>query len=341
MKKNTILYVKYFSIVLVLIPPFSFAANKPQKVDDPNFYIGEKIGWVKYDDLCSQALKCKSDTFAFSIFGGYQFNQWFSLETSLSNYGSPDNQVNSNTIDNGNDIWGGELSGKFKVLDLTNNLHAYSKIGAAYQYMDRSSSYVGEKNHDWGLLGAIGFEYKLTKQWSIQAEYQRIDFKQSHGSYDGNDLAFASVGLTYHIGKNEPEIEVQEVEKVIERTDIEFIEAQLVSERLYLNFAHDSSELINIDKDLNALMDKLADSTGSITVVGYTDSVGNVNYNQKLSYRRAQSVANYLIQRGIPENRIQIFGKGESDPIGDNTTPVGRKKNRRTEVIYNELVFNH
>lgn len=67
-------------------------------------------------------------------------------------------------------------------------------------------------------------------------------------------------------------------------------------------------------------------------VDGHTDSVGSDANNQKLSEGRASSVVNYLIERGIPSNRLVARGFGESKPIAPNTTKDGRTTNRRTEI---------
>ncbi|MGA0557690.1 OmpA family protein [Larkinella sp. VNQ87] len=67
-------------------------------------------------------------------------------------------------------------------------------------------------------------------------------------------------------------------------------------------------------------------------IVGHTDSDGDVATNQKLSEQRALSVRNYLANKfKIAENRLEIIGKGESEAIADNSTPDGRRQNRRVE----------
>lgn len=68
-----------------------------------------------------------------------------------------------------------------------------------------------------------------------------------------------------------------------------------------------------------------------IIVTGYTDSSGDEEHNLELSQRRAQSVANYLISRGVDPSRITAVGLGESDPIDTNQSPQGRQNNRRVE----------
>jgi len=70
---------------------------------------------------------------------------------------------------------------------------------------------------------------------------------------------------------------------------------------------------------------------------GYTDSTGSVQYNKTLSEKRALSVVNYLIKKGVPSDRLLSKGYGNSSPLGDNITEEGRKLNRRTEAKIIEL----
>ena len=69
-----------------------------------------------------------------------------------------------------------------------------------------------------------------------------------------------------------------------------------------------------------------------IIAVGHTDSIGTVQYNQRLSVRRAEAVKAYLVSKGIERNRVYTEGKGESQPVADNRTKEGRAKNRRVEI---------
>ncbi len=84
---------------------------------------------------------------------------------------------------------------------------------------------------------------------------------------------------------------------------------------------------------LDGLVEKLTSlNWSSMGVVGHTDSVGSASYNQGLSLRRAESVKNYLVTKGLPAALIQASGQGESQPVADNSTAAGRAKNRRVEI---------
>jgi flagellar motor protein MotB len=74
-----------------------------------------------------------------------------------------------------------------------------------------------------------------------------------------------------------------------------------------------------------------------IEIGGYTDSTGSLQYNMSLSEKRALSVVNYLIKKGISSDRLKYKGYGNNSPLGDNVTIEGRKLNRRTEAKIIEM----
>lgn len=85
------------------------------------------------------------------------------------------------------------------------------------------------------------------------------------------------------------------------------------------------------------ILDQVAEQVSTIELetliaTGHTDSTGPDAYNQKLSERRANSVKEYLISRGVPADRIYTEGKGESEPVATNATREGRAQNRRVEI---------
>ena len=69
-----------------------------------------------------------------------------------------------------------------------------------------------------------------------------------------------------------------------------------------------------------------------VSIEGHTDSIGSDEYNQVLSVRRATTVFNYLIDKGVAADRMQILGFGEKNPIASNSTATGREQNRRVEL---------
>ena len=74
-----------------------------------------------------------------------------------------------------------------------------------------------------------------------------------------------------------------------------------------------------------------------VDVVGHTDSTGRAEYNQQLSVRRAQSVADYLMSREVLPERLVVTGRGQTQPIAPNDTVEGRALNRRVEIVLTPL----
>lgn len=89
-----------------------------------------------------------------------------------------------------------------------------------------------------------------------------------------------------------------------------------------------STAKANLDK-LVPVFNEYPDT--DIQIVGHTDSSGSDELNQKLSEQRAASVKTYLSSKGIKSSRIVTTGRGEAEPIAENTTKDGMSKNRRVE----------
>jgi OmpA-OmpF porin, OOP family len=101
-----------------------------------------------------------------------------------------------------------------------------------------------------------------------------------------------------------------------------------------LQFKSDTADLTPGD---HARLDQVAESLTRLhwisgTIEGYTDATHDAAYNQKLSERRATTVRDYLLSKGIGDNQMKAVGLGESKPIADNSTKEGRALNRRVVI---------
>lgn len=75
-----------------------------------------------------------------------------------------------------------------------------------------------------------------------------------------------------------------------------------------------------------------------LSLVGHTDSTGSKSYNQKLSEQRAGTIQTYFRSLKVIPERMTIYGLGEDKPRASNTTNLGRKQNRRVEIIIEPLI---
>lgn len=118
---------------------------------------------------------------------------------------------------------------------------------------------------------------------------------------------------------------------------IRMVEDSVVFDKM-VHFDFNSYDLMPEDTlSLNELANILTRCFKSkLKLYGHTDDVGSIDYNQELSEHRAQSVANYLIDKGIDSTRIITEGKGKLFPITPEQTDVARQKNRRVEFLFYE-----
>ncbi len=88
---------------------------------------------------------------------------------------------------------------------------------------------------------------------------------------------------------------------------------------------------------LDSIMDFLLSHPSlEVRISGHTDNTGKENHNKNLSTKRAEVVAEYLIENGVSENRVTFEGFGSSRPIAPNSTNAGRNKNRRVELLIHD-----
>jgi len=102
-----------------------------------------------------------------------------------------------------------------------------------------------------------------------------------------------------------------------------------------INFNTASAEISgNSSQELEKIYNLLIQAENTkLTIVGHTDNVGNSASNVILSKSRAQAVVDYLKRKGIPASRFQLIdGKGQSEPVADNSTAYGKNQNRRVVI---------
>ncbi|MFK7983321.1 MAG: OmpA family protein, partial [Saprospiraceae bacterium] len=93
-------------------------------------------------------------------------------------------------------------------------------------------------------------------------------------------------------------------------------------------------------EDFEELFDKLATrliATGEKVILkGHTDSHGDSELNFTIALRNAKDIRDVLKEKGVPEGQIETTSRGEDEPVGDNTTDIGKFDNRRIEIDIRE-----
>lgn len=161
------------------------------------------------------------------------------------------------------------------------------------------------------------------------------------GNQSGNSRTGAAIGavagavIGAAVGRrmDKQEQELRQIEGVeVSRPSEGEIEVRLTNDIL---FDVDSASLRSASRStLQDLANNMRQYTdiNIIDVEGHADATGADDYNLSLSDRRADAVRDYLVNQGVPSNRISARGYGESQPKASNDTAAGRQLNRRVEI---------
>ncbi len=121
---------------------------------------------------------------------------------------------------------------------------------------------------------------------------------------------------------------------------------QTADNQLKLNIPSDISfdtGRADIKPNLRPILDQFASGLQNqpnteVRIIGHTDNTGSDAVNDPLSLHRADSARDYLAARGVDMRRIIVAGRGEREPIADNSSEAGRARNRRVEIFLAERV---
>ena len=119
---------------------------------------------------------------------------------------------------------------------------------------------------------------------------------------------------------NKVNVNIDDINKYRSDKNVEFSFDNYSITPSYKYFLDSLKEFIELHKNV------------SVIIEGHTDNIGTEQYNMALSQRRANSVLNYLIEKGIDKKILTAVGVGEVRPIASNSSPMGRALNRRTEI---------
>lgn len=309
--------------VAVAVAAFASVAQAAPK--DNTWYTGGKLGWSQYQNTGStigNTGPTHKDQVGAGIYAGYQHNQYMGFELGYDWLGRMPYKGDEN---NGAfKAQGVQLTTKlsYPVMD---DLDVYTRLGAMVWRADSSYSTPANRtqttNNDTGVspLFALGTEYAITRDIAARVEYQWINnIGDKETTLARPDNGMLSVGVAYRFGQDEVAAPVAEPAPVV---------APVVENK---RFTLRSDVLFNFNKStlkaegqeaLNQLFNELASidpTQGNVLVIGYTDRIGSQNYNLPLSQKRAQSVVDYLVAKGIPAGSIRAEGRGKEDPVTGN-----------------------
>ncbi|MCC8366372.1 porin OmpA [Xenorhabdus sp. PB61.4] len=331
--------------VAVAVATFATVAQAAPK--EHTWYAGTKVGWSDYSrtgfkDIDAAKVATgnadKKDALGAGAYVGYQATPYIGFELGYDWLGKM--TYKSKINDASFKSQGIQLAMKLSA-PLTDSLDAYTRLGgivwhsnasANYSHSDKTKDYV--KNNSTGIspLIALGAEYALTKNVATRLEYQWAPkvgqsgkgssdaYTQDRSSYLGPkpNNGLLSLGVSYRFGQDDeatPPPVIPAPMPVVENKSFTLRSDVLFDFNKSTLKAEGKQELDTLYNQLS----KIDPNQGHVVVLGYTDRIGSQNYNLPLSQKRAQSVVDYLIAKGIPANSIQAEGRGKEDPVTGST----------------------
>lgn len=340
------------SIIALAVSSFAVASANAAPQSD-TFYVGAKAGWASFHDGIKQldakhynspngkvGYGINRNYLTYGGFVGYQISENFAAEAGYEFFGrtrgtqkregSHKSKKTFNHRAHGAVL---SLKAGYPVID---NLDLFGRVGVAlvnssYKTVDIANYMrTSEKRFQSSLVLGAGLEYEILPELSARVEYQwlnnvgkipsrTLDRVNTNKNNNGHtnikdyrpDIGAVTASLTYRFGQSAKPVE--QPATIIKRfafsSDVlfDFGKANLKSEA--------AATLDAANDEIN----KLGLSSATIQVNGFTDRIGKDEPNLKLSQRRAESVANYLVSRGVNQENITAVGYGKANPVTGST----------------------
>ena len=295
------------------------AAASVQAAPQANtFYAGAKAGWASFHDGLEQFEDTDHEkgtlrhSVTYGVFGGYQITDNFAVELGYGDFGRAKGRNEGKTYAKHTNH-GAHLSLKasYPVLD---GLDVYGRVGAALIRSDYKFNDDSFREHSLKVspVFAAGVEYNLPSlpELALRVEYQWVKGAGKVQLADGKrhdytpSIGSVTAGLSYRFGQGAPVVAPEVVSKTFNlNSDVTFAfgKATLKPET---------------QQTLDGIYGEIAQlSAAQVSVAGYTDRIGSDAANLKLSQRRADTVATYLVSKGVAQDAISATGYGEANPV--------------------------
>ncbi|MDP0107874.1 porin OmpA [Glaesserella parasuis] len=312
-----------------------------------SFYVGAKAGWATFhNDINQLNSKYKNDaryatsanryginrnSVTYGVFGGYQIIDNLAVELGYDYFG----RVRGNEQEFRafkHSAHGTHLSLK-PSYEVLNGLDVYGKVGAALVRNDYKFYDTEDKAHNLktSLLLGAGVEYAILPELAFRVEYQwlsnvgnftKAEAKENRrATYNYSpDSHSVTAGISYRFGQGAAPVAA-------------------APEVVTKNFAFSSDVLFDFGKanlkpaaaqTLDAVHTEIVNlglANPAVQVNGYTDRIGKDAANLTLSQKRAETVANYIVSKGVNPANVTAVGYGEANPVTGNTCDAvkGRK----------------
>ena len=346
---------------ILLTSMLPFAANAAQELTP--WYVGGGLGVNNYEPNCDMKTmkSCgKDDPYAWDVFGGYLFNDYFGVELGYRDLGRAEWVDYANKM---NDVGAKGLSlGVVGFWPIADRWSLSAEAGAMNYTLSNNKEYGSEYYSDSGIAPYIGagIGYNITENLKLQAKYRRYENLDED---KWNTLAMESnywgLELSYRFG-TPAAVVAPIVAAVVVDSDNDgvtddmdqcpdtaanhkvdakgctiYTETTEQRDLGSIQFANNSSvvktESFEHIEKLATYMNKNPEST--VLISGHASDVGKADYNMALSDKRAKAVAKILVEKyGINQDRVEAKGFGITQAVIQGNSAEANKANRRIEA---------
>jgi len=208
-------------------------------------------------------------------------------------------------------------------------------FASSYPSLDRLSKLLSNKKNlklkiigHVNIVGAGDYSLDLSKKRANAVK----NYLVKNGNIDANRIACEGYAEDFPIA---PDF-TDEGRSLNNRIEVCFNENDPYSPPFILpgvSFADGTANLNpGSNEILNQTAEKIIKNKSTIKIAAHTDKGQDNRDNKKLSEQRADVIKKYLVSKGVPEDKIETEGLGDSKPLAGNTTPEGRAKNNRIEL---------
>ncbi|MGU5770972.1 hypothetical protein BSP75_12425 [Aeromonas sp. YN13HZO-058] len=300
----------------------ALASTGAQAVPVHDWYAGVGGGWAIAHDLNDFSQDVSKDATALSLFGGYNFTENLGAEIGYLSTGDWD-------------ISGHDFNSKGATLSVIGRLPLSEMFsvfaeGGGYIYHVES---VNGGDDNLAPLAGLGLTARLHDWVDLQARYRyivRVGDDPDNGKANSgtqrwvSDVSTATLELVIHPNRSQPAAAAPTPAPVVVPPPP--VEPEVVDQTFNLSsdvlFAFGKADLkqegMSALDDLYQQIVDVQPKDGSAVVMGYTDRIGSDANNQTLSEARAKTVADFLIGKGLPADKVSIQGNGESNPVTGN-----------------------
>lgn len=273
---------------------------------------------------------------------GYHFDDFWldQLELGLEHYS--DVKYTNSTLTT--DITRTYLSA-IKGIDLSEKFYFYGLAGGGYE--DFSKGAFDNKSGGFGHYGA-GLKFRLSDSLAL-----RLETRDQISFHNANHSWVSTLGISFGFGAKREKVVAEQVKEVaIEPRVTAPVQSQCPAEpregamldengcektiSFEGHFGFDKVDINPVFEEKIKEIAQILDENARYDTIleGHTDNIGSRAYNQKLSERRAESVAKELEKFGVDKDRIQTVGYGQDKPRSSNDTKEGRADNRRVDAKF-------